>query len=169
MFETESCDGGVTIGSQRHYRREFIMAKTAASKSKKASEAKPSVAVKKAAPAVRKVATKAKKLAGNPVVTEVVAAALVAAAAALKDPAKARALAESAADELQEASRASATKSGAFWQLAMDIARRSVDTLRSEKKVAKTAAKQIEKSAKAKKADRAEKPKKAKKAKKKSS
>lgn len=139
------------------------MAKSSAPRTSKASGAK----IAKTAPAVRKVATKARKLAANPVVTEVVAATLVAAAAALKNPAKARALAESVADELQEASKAAATKTGAFWQLAMDIARRSVDTLGIEQKAGKPEkARKPAKPAKPKKAAKPEKPKKAKKPKK---
>ena len=69
------------------------------------------------------------KLASNPVVSEVVAATLVAAAAALRNPKKARALAESAADEIGAASKEMAGKGGTMWKLAMDVARKSLDAL----------------------------------------
>lgn len=145
-----------------------FMAKSSTPKTKTAAKASPRTGATQSKPvkAVRKVATKASKaVANNPVVAEVVAATLVAAAAALKNPAKARALAESVADELQEASKAAAAKSGAFWQLAMDIARRSVEALGMEKK-AKKAAKPKKKADKAKNSPTGGKSDKAKKAKK---
>jgi hypothetical protein len=62
----------------------------------------------------------------------VVAATLVAAAAALRNPQKARELAASARDELTDAGKAGAGQGGALWQLALDVARRSVDSLGAE-------------------------------------
>jgi hypothetical protein len=80
--------------------------------------------------AVAKVAkTKAVDLASNPVVAEVVAASLVAAAAAIKNPKKARALAASVGDELEAGGKGAQEGGNTFWQLAMDIARRSIDAL----------------------------------------
>jgi hypothetical protein len=77
---------------------------------------------------VTKVKAKAVDLASNPLVAEVVAATLVAAAAAIKDPKKARAIAASAGDELGRAAKG--TEAGAaMWQLAMDVAKRSVSAL----------------------------------------
>lgn len=144
------------------------------SKGKKSTKTKSAASSKEghtpAAEAIREVAKKARVLASNPVVTEMVAATLVAAAAALKDPAKARAMANSASDELQEASAGAAKKTGAFWQMAMDIARRSIDAVGSDAKIS-TSAKpnKVEAAAKpkaAKKVVKADKPAKAKKAKK---
>jgi hypothetical protein len=86
---------------------------------------------------VRSAGKKAADLASNPAVAEVVAAALVAAAAALKNPAKARAMAESVSDELESASANAAGKGSAFWQLALDIARRSVDAMGADQPKAK--------------------------------
>jgi hypothetical protein len=80
---------------------------------------------------VQKVVKGAKKLAQNPMTTEVVAATLVAAAAALRDPKKAKALALSAADDLKKAAKSGAD-GGALWKLALDIARRSIDTVGKE-------------------------------------
>lgn len=148
------------------------MAKTSSAKTKKPAKAKSEAAP--AAKAVGQVADKARILANNPVVTEVVAATLVAAAAALKNPAKARALAESAADELKEAGKGAATHSGPIWMLAMDIARRSVAALGDvgtgggePKKANKPQKpKPDRKAVKAKKAEKPAKVKKAKKAKK---
>ena len=69
------------------------------------------------------------KLANNPLVADLVAATLVAAAAALKDSKKARALAEAGADELGKAGKQMADKGGELWQLAQDVARRSLETI----------------------------------------
>lgn len=78
--------------------------------------------------------TAASKLKDNPVVSEIVAAALVATAAALKDPNTARKLAAEAGDQLQRA-RAKATRNAdAFWTLALDVARRSIDALEGHDK-----------------------------------
>ncbi|HVM37975.1 MAG TPA: hypothetical protein VM265_06285 [Sphingomicrobium sp.] len=86
----------------------------------------------KVAKVVRSAKRKAADLASNPAVAEVVAATLVAAAAALRNPQKARALAASAREELTEAGKAGAEQGGALWQLALDVARRSLDSLGNE-------------------------------------
>ena len=83
---------------------------------------------KRKAGKVGKVVEGAKKLAASPAVTEVVAATLVAAAAAMRDPKKARALAVEAASELRQAAKSGA-EGGALWQLALDVAQRSMETL----------------------------------------
>jgi hypothetical protein len=59
----------------------------------------------------------------------IAAASLVAAAAAIKNPKKARALAASVGDELEAAGKGAQEGGNTFWQLAMDIARRSIDAL----------------------------------------
>jgi len=97
-------------------------------KKAKAKKAKPNKVEKK----FRKVTEKAAKLAANPIVAEIVAAALVAAAAAVKNPQKARSVAKAAGDELSGAAKSATKQGGAFWQLAVDIARRSVDSLAEE-------------------------------------
>jgi len=104
---------------------------------KKPAAAKKSAAAKKPAtkkPAkagakVQKVVTGAKKIAQNPMTSEVVAATLVAAAAALRDPKKAKALALSAADDLKKAAKSGVDSGEAMWKLALDVARRSIDAL----------------------------------------
>ena len=82
---------------------------------------------------VRKVVKKAKKraakMAANPLVAEVVAATLLAAAAAIRNPKKAREIALSAGDELGSAAKGAVGQGNAFWKLAMDVAKRSVDAL----------------------------------------
>lgn len=142
------------------------MAKTSTAKDKKSTKKKADPTP--AAEAVRQVAKKARVLANNPVVTEIVAATLVAAAAALKNPAKARALADSAADELKEASKGATAGTGAIWQLAMDVARRSVEAIGTEAKkderAKPKAASKAEKAGKASKPAKVKKVKKAKKA-----
>jgi len=57
----------------------------------------------------------------NPLVADVVAAALVSMAAALKDSDKARRLANDAGDELSKVSKKSAKQGGAMWDLALDV------------------------------------------------
>jgi hypothetical protein len=79
--------------------------------------------------AVKKASRKAARIAANPLVAEVVAATLLAAAAAIRNPRKAREIALSAGDELGNAARGAAGQGNAFWKLAMDVARRSVDAL----------------------------------------
>lgn len=76
-----------------------------------------------------KTKTKIKSAAQSPVVAEVVAATLVAAAAALRDPKRARAMATEVADDLREATKQAEAKAGVFWQMALDIARKSVDAM----------------------------------------
>ena len=71
-------------------------------------------------------------LAQNPLVADVVAAALVATASALKDSDKARRLAEHAGDELEALSKKSAQRGNAMWKLALDIGRQALDTFTSE-------------------------------------
>ena len=123
-------------------------AATAAPKTKapKASKATKTAAKPARTAKVQKVVKGAKKLAQNPMTTEVVAATLVAAAAALRDPKKAKALALEAADDLKKAAKSGAD-GGALWKLALDIARRSIDTVGKENggKKAKKAKKVIPK------------------------
>jgi hypothetical protein len=78
-----------------------------------------------------------KALSENRLVSEVVAAALVGAAAALKDSKKAHQLAASASDELEKLSRKSAERGSAMWQLALDIGRRALDEVVGDFKPAK--------------------------------
>jgi hypothetical protein len=89
---------------------------------------------------VQKVVKGAKKIAQNPMATEVVAATLVAAAAALRNPKKAQALALEAADDLKKAAK-SGVDGGALWQLALDVARKSIDQIGKEDSAAKKARK----------------------------
>ena len=126
------------------------MAKEKKAKSVKTGKAAaPAAKPKRAAPkkgnakVVTKAVTGAKKIAKNPMTTEIVAATLVAAAAALRDPKKAKALALEAADDLKKAAKSGAD-GGALWKLALDVARRSIDTVGKDdgaKKVKKSGAK----------------------------
>ena len=70
-----------------------------------------------------------KKLAQNPLVADVVAAALVATASALKDSKRARALASEAGDDIAKLSKAGAERGNALWDMALQIGRRSLETL----------------------------------------
>lgn len=101
-------------------------------KSKGVKTAKRTMSSKSAGPDIaavaKKVKAKAVDLASNPLVAEVVAATLIAAAAAIKDPKKARAIAESAGDELGRTAKG-IEAGAAMWQLAMDVAKRSVSAL----------------------------------------
>lgn len=87
-----------------------------------------------------KAADALKSMAMNPMVQEVVAAALVATAAALKDTKKARAMAEDAGDQLQSLAADSTRKGKALWSLALEVARRAGDIIQ-EKPKAKAKAK----------------------------
>lgn len=81
----------------------------------------------KVSKAVKATRAKAAELASNPVVTEVVAAILLAAAAALRSPQKGRAMAAAAGEELQGLAAESKGRGGLLWQLALDVARRSLE------------------------------------------
>jgi hypothetical protein len=81
---------------------------------------------------VAKAAGGLKSIADNPLVADIVAAALVGAAAALKDSNKARQLAADAGDQLDEMAKGSADKGSAMWQLALEVGRRTLDTLAGE-------------------------------------
>ena len=70
-----------------------------------------------------------KALTQNPLVADVVAAALVATASALKDSRRARALASEAGDELAKLSKAGAKQGEVLWDMAMQIGRRSIEAL----------------------------------------
>jgi hypothetical protein len=73
-----------------------------------------------------------KALTQNPLVADVVAAALVSMAAALKDSDKARRLASDAGDQLSDLSKKSTKQGGAMWDLALDVGRRTLEALAGE-------------------------------------
>lgn len=73
-----------------------------------------------------------KSISQNPLVADIVAAALVGAAAALKDSKKARQLAADAGDQLDEMSKQSANRGNAMWELALDVGRRTLEALAGE-------------------------------------
>lgn len=81
-----------------------------------------------------------KSLSQNPLVADVIAAALVATAAALKDSKKARQLASAAGDELEMLAREGAERGNAMWQLALEVGRRAIHTLGGEDSVKPKAA-----------------------------
>ena len=91
---------------------------------------------KTTASAVRKMPKKATKglqaLTENPLVADVVAAALVSMAAALKDSKKARQLANNAGDQLTALSKKGAKQGNAMWDLALDVGRKALETLSGE-------------------------------------
>lgn len=73
-----------------------------------------------------------KSLAANPLIADIVASALVATASALRDSKRARALASDAADELAKLSKAGAKSGEALWDMAVQIGRRSLETLTAD-------------------------------------
>lgn len=80
-----------------------------------------------------KKATKAlRALSENRIVADVVAAALIGMASALKDSEKAKRLASDAGDELQKLSKVGTKQGNAMWDLALDIGRRTLETLAGE-------------------------------------
>lgn len=81
---------------------------------------------------LRKAGNKAMKLAKDPVVSEVVAAALLSAAAALretKDPKVVPAAADAAGDAVEGAKRQAGKLSDSLKVLAIDLARRALDSM----------------------------------------
>lgn len=85
-----------------------------------------------AAGTAEKAVNSLKALSQNPFVADIVAAALVGAAAALKDSKKARRLASEAGDELDRMSRKGIERGEAMWDMALDIGRRSLEALSPE-------------------------------------
>jgi hypothetical protein len=84
--------------------------------------------------AARKAVKGLKAAAQNPLVADIVATALVATAAALKNPNKARQLAEQAGDDITALSKKGAEQGNAMWLLALEVGRRAMDTLAGEGK-----------------------------------
>jgi phosphoribosyl-dephospho-CoA transferase len=82
--------------------------------------------------APKKAAKSLQALRQNPLVADVVAAALVSMAAALKDSDKARRLANDAGDQLNTLSKKGAKQGNAMWDLALDVGRRALESLASE-------------------------------------
>jgi hypothetical protein len=82
--------------------------------------------------APKKAAKSLQSLTQNPLVADVVAAALVSMAAALKDSDKAKRMASDAGDQLSDLSKTGAKHGGAMWDLALDIGRRTIETLAGE-------------------------------------
>jgi hypothetical protein len=72
---------------------------------------------------------KVKEWSQNPLVADVVAAALVATASALKDSRKAQRLAVEAGDEIEKLSKKGAERGSALWQMALEIGRRSLEEI----------------------------------------
>jgi hypothetical protein len=90
-----------------------------------------------AAKGAAKAAKGIKALADNPLVADIVAAALVGMASALKDSEKARRLAGKAGDELGKMSKSSAKQGSAMWDLALDVGRQTLETLAAEGRAGK--------------------------------
>jgi len=82
-----------------------------------------------------------KTLAQNPMVADVVAAALVATASALKDSDKARRMAASVSDELEGLAKDSARRGNIMWKLALDIGRKALDEIGGDTKQSRKPAK----------------------------
>ncbi len=77
-----------------------------------------------------------KALTDNPLVADIVAAALVGMATALKDSEKAKRLAGKAGDELDKMAKSGAKQGSAMWDLALNIGRQTLEALADD--VAKT-------------------------------
>ena len=73
----------------------------------------------------------------NPMVADVVAAALVATASALKDSKRARQMALETGDELRKLAKKGSEDGSALWEMALQIGRRSLDALTDSAKSAK--------------------------------
>jgi len=79
-----------------------------------------------------KIGKRLEELSNNRLVADVVAAALVATASALKDSKRAKALAASAGDELENPAKEGAERGNAMWKLALEVGRRAIDTIAGE-------------------------------------
>lgn len=101
-------------------------------KGKKESSRKVGAGARIKAP--KKAAKSLQAISENPLVAQVVAAALVGMASALKDSNKARRLASDAGEQLNALSKASAKQGNAMWDLALEVGRRAVETLAGEEK-----------------------------------
>lgn len=86
------------------------------------------------AKAPKKAARTLQALTENPIVADVVAAALIGMAAALKDSDKARKMASEAGDQLGRLSKARAKQGNAMWDFALDIGRRTLEALAAEER-----------------------------------
>ena len=73
-----------------------------------------------------------KAITENPAVADVVAAALVATASALKDSNKARKLAADAGDQLGDMAKDSADRGSEMWQLALEVGRQTLKSVAAE-------------------------------------
>ncbi len=91
-----------------------------------AKAAKPQKTPKKSA------ASSLKSLVQNPMVADVVAAALVSMAAALKDSDKARRLASDAGEHLNAMSGSGAKHGNAMWDMALTVGRTTLEALAAE-------------------------------------
>ena len=101
-------------------------------KDKKKRVKKAGSVAKAKAPA--KAAKSLQAISENPLIAQVVAAALVGMASALKDSNKARRLASDAGDQLNALSKASAKQGSAMWDLALEVGRRATETLAGEER-----------------------------------
>lgn len=126
--------------------KEQSVAKDKKKKNKGKGKGKPGAA------ASSKAASSLRLIAQNPMVADIVAAALVSTAVALKDSKKARDLAGQAGDELGALATEGVERGNALWQLALDVGRRAIETLagdakaKSAKSPRKSAAKPAKKS-----------------------
>lgn len=111
--------------------------KKAKKKDQKASKSARSTIAK----APKKAATSLQALTQNPLVADVVAAALVSMAAALKDSDKARRLANDAGDQLNAITKKTAKQGNIMWDLALDVGRKALDALAEETRGSKAAKK----------------------------
>lgn len=93
------------------------------------------------AKAPKKAATSLQALTQNPLVADVVAAALVSMAAALKDSDKARRLAHDAGDQLNALTKKTNKQGSVMWDLALDVGRKALDALAEETRGSKAAKK----------------------------
>ena len=110
------------------------MAKDKKKKAKDKGDKKGKKKGRDAAPAagrrsIAKAAKGLKAVADNPLAADIVAAALVATAAALRDSNKARQLAAQAGSELNELAKSGSKRGEALWQLALDVGRRALEEL----------------------------------------
>jgi hypothetical protein len=101
--------------------------KTKDKKDKKKADKTPTLAK-----STKKAVKSVKAISKNPLVADVVAAALIGMAAALKDSDKARRMANDAGDQLSALSKSGVKKGNAMWDMALEIGQKALETLTSD-------------------------------------
>jgi hypothetical protein len=117
-----------SLGEGQHVAKDKKKDKKSAKKNKKDKKNSDIAGLLSTKPA-KAASRKLKDWSQNPLVADVVAAALVATASALKDSRTAKRLAAEAGDEIEKLTKKGAERGNALWQMALEIGRRSLEEI----------------------------------------